>query len=230
MKIKSLPAQIDVTNEAKREVVAIVSSTAVDRDSEIVLPKGMGLDNYRKNPIVLFNHDPGLPIAKTLWIKSDGKRILAKYRLGETDFAKDIFTLLKDGILNAHSIGFRIDEDGPPSQLELQDNPEWKGCRNVIRKGELLEYSVVSIPSNPEAMTLAVKSVSADTLQLLGKAWLPKPDCWKWVDPAPVVETKQEIPMPKFARPWKEKEADIMQRVLSQITTEEIIHRLKGRA
>ena len=47
----------------ERSITQYVSTHSVDRDNDIVLAKGIDLKNYRKNPVVLFNHQRALPIA-----------------------------------------------------------------------------------------------------------------------------------------------------------------------
>ena len=49
--------------------MATINTDAVDRYMTVVDPSGAQLENYRKNPVVLFNHGDGsTPIGKNLWI------------------------------------------------------------------------------------------------------------------------------------------------------------------
>lgn len=160
-------------NEGKREVVAIISTDNIDRDGEVVSPKGMKKKAYAGNPIVLVNHDAqSLPVAKALWVKSEDNRIIAKYVVSDkTQLARDVFGLLQDGTLSAHSIGFisNPDKRSAPSATELKKYPYWSGAKAVHRDWELFEFSIVGIPANPEALALAVSKghCSAETLKLL---------------------------------------------------------------
>jgi hypothetical protein len=45
------------------EVEVILSTRALARDGHILEPQGCVLDDYKKNPILLFSHDPKLPRA-----------------------------------------------------------------------------------------------------------------------------------------------------------------------
>ena len=68
----------DVDRDA-RTVVATINTDAVDRYMTVVDPSGAQLENYRKNPVVLFNHGDGsTPIGKNLWIKANKNRLIAK--------------------------------------------------------------------------------------------------------------------------------------------------------
>lgn len=163
-------------DEASREVVAVISTDSVDRDGEVVLPRGLSKQNYGGNPVVLWGHNYDLPpIGVTRWIKPDGvkadrSRLIAKYYLSDkTQLARDVFSLLQEGCLRAHSIGFQVSKCSPPTKSEVDMRPDWSGCKNVIRSWELLEFSVVSVPANPEALALAVaKGYHPDTLKCLG--------------------------------------------------------------
>ena len=54
-----MPAQINAVGEL--EVEAVISTAAVARDGHIFVPQGAKLDNYRKNPVVLWQHDTMQP-------------------------------------------------------------------------------------------------------------------------------------------------------------------------
>src|SRR6266508_3206601 len=167
--VKTYDASLEV-NEGKREVLAVISSNAVDRDGEVVQPKGMKKKNYAGNPVVMVNHDyRSLPVGKALWVKADGDRILAKsYISDKTQLARDVFGLLQDGVLNAFSIGFASLRSSAPTTQEVNVRPELKGAKLIHREWELLEYSIVGIPANQEALALAVsKGYSPAVIDIL---------------------------------------------------------------
>lgn len=157
-------------NEGKREVVSVISTDSIDRDGEVVLPRGMKKGNYNGNPVVMVSHDlRTLPVGKSLWIKAEEKRILAKsYISDKTQLARDAFGLLQDEVLNAWSVGFTTIRASAASKGELDARPDWAESRRLIREWELFEYSLVAVPANPEALTLAVsKGYSPETLDFL---------------------------------------------------------------
>ena len=161
-----------------RTVVAVISTDAVDRDGEVVLPRGLRKKAFQGNPIVFRNHDyGGLPIGKALWVKAEAQRVLAKYQVSDkTQEAREVWDLLRDGILQAHSIGFTSHAASPPAAEELRTRPDWAGARLLHRDWELLEFSVVGVPANPEALTLAVaKGYSTDLLRKLFGPDTPRP-------------------------------------------------------
>ena len=148
--------------EGERAVIATITTSKKDRDREIVNPAGAILTEYRKNPVVLFGHDhhKGLPVGKNIWIKvsDDEKSLIAKteYTPEEANpFGNQIFEYRKAGFPLAYSIGFIPIEW--ISFSEGDGTPEGKaGVRRKFTKWILLEYSDVPVPSNPDAIAIAV--------------------------------------------------------------------------
>lgn len=171
---KTYVAKAEVDDD-ERTVTAVISTSAVDREKEVLLPKGADFEQYLKNPVVLWAHDyRDTPIGKALWIKSARKAITAKVRFAETEKADEIYHLFKGKFLNAFSVGFLPAEDGshPPTPDEVKKNPEWAEAKRIYDKWELLEFSAVPVPANPEALVTAVKSkeltISQETQDELG--------------------------------------------------------------
>jgi HK97 family phage prohead protease len=161
-----------------RTVVAIISTDAVDRDGEVVLPQGMRRKAFQGNPVVFTNHDYfSLPIGKALWVKAEPRRVLAKYQVSDkTPEAREVWDLLRDGVLQAHSIGFVSHTASAPTAEEISARPDWSTARLVHRDWELLEFSVVGVPANPEALSLAVsKGYRGKLLGSIGSNHLPPP-------------------------------------------------------
>ena len=105
-----------------------------------------GLNNFEKNPIILFNHDYSRPIgrAKKVTATNDGLHLEAKI----SKSAGDVAELVKDGVLGAFSVGFRVKD---ADYLEETDGLK-------IKDAELFEVSVVSVPCNQSATFSLAKS------------------------------------------------------------------------
>lgn len=165
-------------DDDERTVTATITTSAVDRYNEVVLAKGADLENFLKNPVVLWvhnSHEP--PIAKALWIKKSRNKIVAKLKFVSkevSEFAEQIYQMYKSGFLKAFSIGFRpdFDEIRAPKPEEIEKNPAWANVRRLFLKWELLEFSAVPVPANPEALATAVKNheleASPELLKQLG--------------------------------------------------------------
>lgn len=162
---KAFSADISI-NEGERAVTAKISTAAVDRDGEVLIPMGCYSKNYEKNPVVLLNHSYwDLPVGKCVAIKRDDTSITAKTIFAERPdtFPTDdewipdtLLSLFKQNILKAFSVGFDVLSGGMRAATDQDVEKYGASCRRVYSKWELLEYSVVPIPANQEALALAV--------------------------------------------------------------------------
>lgn len=143
-----------------RQIEAIVATDAIDRHGEILSIEGVDLKAYKQNPVVLWAHDYGsLPIAKAVGIKKEDGKIVAKMEFNENDeFAMKVYQAIKDGFLNAFSIGF-IPTDA--KYIEGKDALMWT-------QSEMIEFSVVPVPANAEALVQA-KALMAEAITKAGK-------------------------------------------------------------
>lgn len=132
----------------------LVSTDDVDRMGDIVEPDGIDLANYRKNPVILWAHDYYTPpIGSAMWIRRQEHGLLAKPRWASTDFAQQIKLLYDEGHLRAWSIGFLVKEWERITAKDDDGNDKLTGYRYT--KTELLEFSAVPVPANPEALSEA---------------------------------------------------------------------------
>lgn len=146
--MNNLYTKAQIKEKADGEFTAIASSEIEDRQGEIVKQAGWNLKNFKDNPVLLYMHDHTKPIGKAtrIWVDKSGTKPLLKFKgfiSDATDELKGYKKLVEDGILNSFSVGFRpLEMDG-----------------NEITKSELFEISLVSVPANPEARLLAMKSL-----------------------------------------------------------------------
>lgn len=164
---------------SERADISIISTQAIDRDREVVICRGMDLSQFRKNPVVVWAHRyDSYPVGKAQWVKYDretdslkAKTIYAPRPPGHEGewYGDTVYHLVKEGFLKGKSIGFLPLEVGPPTPDEIKKSPAWANVYYVIRKALLLEYSIVPVPSNQEALVQAVgKSVRRESLVSLG--------------------------------------------------------------
>lgn len=159
---RAFDARLEVS-DGERSVVAKVNTGCVDRYGTVICPDGMDLSAYRKNPVVLCNHgdgNGGLPVGRCEWIKylKPERAIVAKTKFFEDEYSDGLFSMAKAGVMNAYSVRIlpRMKSCSAPIPKELKDRPELADCWLMIRESELAEYSIVSVPGNPEALALAV--------------------------------------------------------------------------
>lgn len=144
----------------------MISTESLDRQGDIVRASGGQFENYLKNPVVLLGHDySDLPIAKTLEIGViPGIGIQAKFQFPENGLYEKADTTRKlwdAGFLNAASIGF-----SPLKSINLDPNKPW-GPQDYI-EWELLEWSIVTVPANQDALRLALDNIN-ETIQKRGR-------------------------------------------------------------
>jgi HK97 family phage prohead protease len=130
------------TDDGGIDIKGSASTNGLDRAGDIIesgaWTKG-GLENFKNNPIILFNHNYDKPIgrAKDLQVTENGLEISAKI----SKAAGDVTQLIKDGVLGAFSVGFKVKDADYMTETD--------GYK--IKDAELFEVSVVSVPCNQGA-------------------------------------------------------------------------------
>jgi HK97 family phage prohead protease len=136
---------------ADDEVLVTMSTSAQARDGHILEARGVRLDNYRANNIVLWQHNPSLPIGNAEDIEVVGDKIVARIRfapLGISDTADTVRGLVKSGVVKGVSIGFDVIDAEPLDPARPRG-----GLR--ITAAEVLEASFVSVPADCGAQVTA---------------------------------------------------------------------------
>ncbi len=129
---------------APRRIRVVASNETVDRMQDVLEAAGAKLENFRRRPTVLAQHDATKPIARCSSIERKGSQIIATIDFpdpGVSALSDEYYNLVKADILGAVSVGF----------LPL----EWEPIRNGgyrFTSWELLELSIVSTPANPDAL------------------------------------------------------------------------------
>ena len=133
----------------------IASTPDVDRDKDRVIATGARLDNFLKNPVLMYGHnyrDPWALIGKAADLRVDAGGINFQPELREPANDSDPMTVIRalwdQKLLRAASIGFN-----PTKWMENE-----VGGRDFV-EWELLEISIVPIPANQNALRLAAKAI-----------------------------------------------------------------------
>lgn len=128
-------------------VKVILSKEVQDRDGEVLSIKGCNLDNYKKNPVVLWGHRMTTGDVEDVM----GKMIDVQKTIGEdgvptlegiVEFADHpkaqyLQRMVKQGIISTVSVGFGINE--------------YDYENSMVTDWELYELSFVNVPANTEA-------------------------------------------------------------------------------
>lgn len=148
----SIPFTVEEKAESSNTPITITgyaNTTTKDRQGDVILQEAWqkgGLDNYSKNPIILAFHNHSKPIGKATSVSVDksGLKIVAEI----SSSAVEVYNLIKEGILKAFSVGFRVKEADYDKLTDIF----------VIKDVELYEVSVVSVPANQDSLFDVSKS------------------------------------------------------------------------
>ena len=135
-------------------ITGYASTKDFDRAGDTIMPEAWtkgGLNNFEKNPIILFNHNYDKPIGRATGLKVTENGLEMKAKISKSA-PENVATLVKEGILGAFSVGFRIKD---ADYLEETDGLK-------IKDAELFEVSVVSVPCNQAATFSLAKSFDSE--------------------------------------------------------------------
>jgi HK97 family phage prohead protease/HK97 family phage major capsid protein len=123
------------------------STNDVDRAGDVVSTSvwEKGIQNYLKNPIILAQHDHDDPVGRMVDYRIDDKGLWIKARVSA---AAEIFNLVKDKVLTAFSIGFRVVDAEYNAAAEIF----------MVKELELVEISIVSVPCNQNTIFSLAKA------------------------------------------------------------------------
>jgi HK97 family phage prohead protease len=137
-----------------------LSDESVDRMGDVIRVSGWQLDSFKRNPIALFSHQSTFPIGK--WsdlrvVKSELRGKLELAPKGTSQRIDELRGLVEAGILKAVSVGFR----------EIDSKPRESGGVEFLKQ-ELVETSLVAIPANENALSVAKSlNISEQTRNLV---------------------------------------------------------------
>ena len=161
------------TEENALLVEGYASTTDVDRQGDIV-PSDVwqdGLKNYLKNPVVLAFHDHTKPVGKVIEHRVDSTGLWVKAKISSA--AKDIYDLVRDNIITAFSIGFKVRDAEYDAKAEVF----------MIKKLELHEISIVSVPANQNTLFSLSKSFKdEEEFRLFKQQFAPKGESAKGLE------------------------------------------------
>ena len=141
------------TNTIK--IAGYANTISRDRAGDIITAQAWakGVDNFRRNPVLLYQHKHDCPIGRVNKIQVDKKGIFVEANVSEAaEKNHGIHTLIKDGALKSFSVGFKV-KDGKYNR----DSDSM-----LITDVELLEISVVSVPCNQDSLFSISKSFEND--------------------------------------------------------------------
>lgn len=188
-------------DEKTRSFLAVASTEASDRVADKVHLKGIELDNYMKNPVVMWAHDyRSLPLGISLDIEKNTrkKQLIFRPSFDDHEFAVKVYNSYLKRIMRGFSIGALPLEFERRSEDDMTDEEKMRAGFFGgwdFNRSELLEVSAAPIPMNPDALS-AMKSIGIDKVNMPsdlglensksilanGSIWIPIVDCSTFVD------------------------------------------------
>lgn len=103
---------------------------------------------------VLWQHDITQPIGKPLAMSEDSTGLHVKAKISDTALGRDVVQLMRDGVIDELSIGFKTVKDS------------WDKKSRLIHEVQLFEFSPVTFASNAAASIVGVKGLSPELTRL----------------------------------------------------------------
>lgn len=170
-----------LSNDVKktRYVEFVISDNTRDRHGSIISPEGWDLKNFNKNGIVGYQHDvygesflqppnPDSVIGKATAFLDGGQLIGGvTFEPKEiNELAEKIFQKVLFGTLSATSVGFKK-ISGHWGDEEQNEHREGTNATYYYDEVELLEFSIVNIPSNPNAIKRKDPQAQSELIEYL---------------------------------------------------------------
>lgn len=174
--------------EESRKIQFQISDESKDRHRTVLNTKNWQLENFNSNGIVGYQHDV---YGGGMCNGPDPDSVIGKGRswleggvlMGEVEFepeeinplAEKVFRKVLHGTLKATSVGFmpigggRLVNDETGEEKRLEEAP-WdipEGHTYYFDGQELLEFSIVNIPSNPKALKKSLRGQTANAMHFL---------------------------------------------------------------
>jgi hypothetical protein len=135
-------AVIKAVDSNARTMRFVASDESVDRYGDIIRVSGWQLDNFRKNPVLLFAHDSRQPpVGQVPTIEVVGTELIADclFRAeGDSQLSDDVWRAVEGGFLRAVSVGFT--PTGPINEL-VDSTGNWTCPYHLSQPGVLVVKS-----------------------------------------------------------------------------------------
>jgi hypothetical protein len=149
--------------------IFVASEESEDRMGDVIHVDGWKLNQFKKNPVFMFQHNYALPPIGTvpkIWI--DGRQLLNTVKWDdESELGAEIHGKFDRRIMRAESVGFRA------LNVQERNSKGLAGSYDFLEQ-ELLEISAVSIPAHPAALRKAIDALgNPNKVYFLGEIPIP---------------------------------------------------------
>jgi len=173
MNFKQLSCQIKTSDEAMEFEGYGSTFGNIDRVGDIVVAGAFKdtLPAFVEKGLFLWQHSSREPVAKPKKAQEDAKGLFVMGKISDTATGRDAYTLMKDGVIQSMSIGFDVldAEKLTPENIGSYCSTDGVDMHRLelafrwgyaLKKIELYEISLVSVPANELAEITRVKDGS----------------------------------------------------------------------
>ncbi len=179
--LRGVVERVDAVEEDGAPIRFVASTDGLARDGLIIPTEAWDLENYRKNPVVLWSHDysgsrPPIGRAQSVYVEEG--RLMADIVFDQSDeFARSIESKYRNGFLHTVSVGW--DTQG----MEPGRAP---GVRGEVTRADLLDISAVPVPGDPNALISRQARALAQLAAAVEEGGIMQPDLEQvgWSDTA----------------------------------------------
>lgn len=140
------PLPSDAAKADGKQFVFTISTGGVDRQGDTVNVYGWHTAAYLRNPVVLWGHDYHQPpVGRAIRVFREDGALKASMIFANSRFAQSVREAVESGFIRATSVGFR------PTKFTFSRDPSREWGIDFLEQ-ELLEFSVVTVPANSEAL------------------------------------------------------------------------------
>ena len=127
-------------------IKGLASTPTVDSHETSFSPMAFDLTRYKKNPVILYDHNDARPIGKVTNVHQSYNGLEIEATIYQ-EIDPQVFAMVHSGVLKAFSVGGYITEE-----------PEYSSVlgAHVITSFELAEISLVAVPSNADSLITGV--------------------------------------------------------------------------
>jgi phage head maturation protease len=148
-------------NDKARVRRFIASDDTVDRYAEVVMPDGIELQDYARNPVVMSMHDyEAWPLGHAIAAGVVDGKLMVDVEFDPPDVDPDAEKVMRKidlRTVNACSIGFEPLEWYDQGKASAELKAAYPQARRIYTRSKLLELTICPIPANPNALAAALQ-------------------------------------------------------------------------
>lgn len=127
----------------------VLTDGSIDAESEVIDIATLNINRFVRNPVALAYHDSRWEVGRWKNLRFQDSKLLADLELIDDG----VKSMVDKGLLNGASIGFILPD------RNIEDTYIDNRSVRVLKNAEIVEASIVPIPSNPNALRVKTKQL-----------------------------------------------------------------------